>query len=92
MRCAMLGDQLAQKAVDNNWAGVVIHGLIRDSVAINNMALGVCALGSCALKSIKKDVGERDIVVHFGGVDFAPKRYLYADEDDMIVIEHAYQQ
>ena len=29
-RCAMLGDRLAQKAVDNGWAGVLMFGCIRD--------------------------------------------------------------
>ena len=32
-RCAMLGDMLAAKGVDNGWAGVVMFGLIRDSEA-----------------------------------------------------------
>ena len=40
-RCAMLGDMLAQKAVDNGWAGVVMFGCIRDSEEISTMPLGV---------------------------------------------------
>ena len=30
MRCALLGDMLALKAQENNWAGIVIHGCVRD--------------------------------------------------------------
>src|SRR5690554_6278858 len=42
-RCGMLGDQLAQLAVDNDWAGVVMYGCIRDAAAIAGMPLGLKA-------------------------------------------------
>ncbi|EWH02790.1 ribonuclease [Halomonas sp. BC04] len=29
-RCAMLGDMIAEQAVDNGWAGVVMYGCVRD--------------------------------------------------------------
>lgn len=83
-RCAMLGDLLAAKAVDNGWSGVVMYGLIRDSADIAQMDLGVKALGTYPLKSVKKGIGERDVQVKFGGVSFAPGHYLYADEDGII--------
>src|SRR5580692_3709334 len=41
LRCALLGDQLAELAVKNGWAGVVVYGCIRDSEAIGEMDLGV---------------------------------------------------
>ena len=87
--CALLGDILAGKAVDNGWAGLVINGLIRDSADIGTMALGVRALGTIPLKSIKRGLGSRDIPVAFAGVRFTPENYLYADEDGMIVSDHA---
>ncbi len=86
-RCAMLGDLLAAKAVDNGWSGVVMYGLIRDSADIAQMDLGVKALGTYPLKSVKKGIGERDVQVKFGGVSFAPGNYLYADEDGIICSE-----
>ncbi|ALE52099.1 ribonuclease activity regulator protein RraA [Candidatus Thioglobus autotrophicus] len=86
-RCAMLGDQLAEKAVKNNWSGVVVYGLIRDSEMINKMPIGVRALGTHPLKSIKKGVGEAGISVSFSGVDFIPGDYLYADQDGVIVVK-----
>lgn len=86
-RCAMLGDQLAEKAVKNNWAGVVVYGLIRDSEMINQMPIGVRALGTHPLKSVKKGVGEIGISVSFSGVDFIPGNYLYADQDGVIVVK-----
>lgn len=86
-RCAMLGDLLAAKAVANGWAGVLMYGLIRDSAEIAQMDLGVKALGTFPLKSVKKGVGERDVVVHFSGVTFSPGSYLYADEDGIVCSE-----
>jgi len=83
-RCAMLGDMLAAKAAAEGWSGVLMYGLIRDSADIAQMDLGVKALGTCPLKSVKKGVGERDVVVQFGGVTFVPGEYLYADEDGIV--------
>jgi regulator of ribonuclease activity A len=84
LRCAMLGDLLAAKAVAKGWSGVLMYGLIRDSADIAQMDLGVKALGTCPLKSVKKGVGERDVVVRFAGVNFSPGSYLYADEDGIV--------
>ena len=85
LRCALVGDQLAALGVKNGWAGIVVYGCIRDSRAIGEMDLGVLALDSHPLKSIKKNVGEADIPVSFGGVTFTPGDYLYADEDGLLV-------
>lgn len=84
LRCAMLGDLLAAKAVENGWAGVIMNGLIRDSVDISKMKLGVKALGTLPLKSVKRDLGVHDIPVAFAGVRFVPGEYVYADEDGII--------
>lgn len=85
MRCALLGDQLAEMAVKNGWEGVVVYGCIRDSAAINGLPLGVRALNTHPLKTVKKNVGERDVNVTFGGVTLKPGEWLCADEDGVIV-------
>ena len=87
MRCALLGDQLAELAVRNGWAGVVVHGCIRDSEAIGQLPLGVKALATHPLKSIKRGEGQREIPVRFAGVQFRPGAWLYADGDGLIVSE-----
>ena len=87
MNCAMLGDKRATDAIKNEWEGILVHGLIRDSATIKGMKIGILALGVCPLKSIKKGVGDRDLVVNFSGVTFTPGEYLYADEDGVIVIK-----
>ena len=72
LESALMGDLIAASAVANGWEGVVIHGAVRDVDAIGALDLGVKALGSNPRKSAKDGVGERDVVVSFGGVDFAP--------------------
>ena len=85
LRCALLGDQLAEMAVKNGWEGVVVYGCIRDSAAINALPLGVRALNTHPLKTVKKNIGERDVNVTFGGVTLKPGEWLCADEDGVIV-------
>ena len=85
LRCALVGDQLAILAQKNGWEGVVGYGCIRDSGDINGIDIGVRALNTHPQKSIKKNVGDRDIAVTFGGVTFNPGEWLYADEDGVLV-------
>lgn len=88
LRCALLGDQLAALAVKNGWAGIVIWGCIRDSVAIGAMNLGVLALATHPKKTVKKNLGDAEVTVSFAGIDFNPGEWLYADPDGLIVSAH----
>jgi regulator of ribonuclease activity A len=82
---ALLGDQLAALGVKNCWAGVVIHGAVRDSVALAQMDFGVKALGTNPQRGEKRGTGETDVVVEFGGVRFTPGHWLYSDDDGILV-------
>lgn len=82
---ALMGDMIAALAVENGWAGVVINGAIRDSVAIDALDLGVKALGTNPRKSTKLATGEADVPLSFGGVDFRVGAHLYSDEDGILV-------
>ena len=84
-RCALLGDMLAAKAVENGWNGILINGCIRDAAEIAGMPLGVKALDTHPLKSIKKGVGETNLQLRFAGVTFNPGASLYADEDGVVL-------
>ena len=86
-RRSMLGDLLAEQAVANGWAGVVVHGAIRDSVAIGALDLGVKALGTVPLKTEKRGQGVRDVPVSFGGVTIRPGDWLAADADGVLVAD-----
>lgn len=89
MRRAMLGDMLAENAAQNGWEGIVIYGCIRDVNAIADIDIGVQALGAHPLKTDKKGVGELNVTVRFGGVDFVPGEYIYADNNGIVVSRNA---
>lgn len=84
-RRALLGDDLAKTAMSNGWAGVVINGCVRDSVALAELDFGVLALGTCPMPSEKKGEGRRDEMLRFAGVSFSPRHFIYADEDGVVV-------
>ncbi|MEO7329161.1 MAG: ribonuclease E activity regulator RraA [Minicystis sp.] len=85
LRCALMGDMIAELAVKSGWSGVLLHGCIRDAEAIGRLDLGVRALGTHPRKSGKKGWGEKDVPVSFGGVTFAPGEWLCADADGIVV-------
>ena len=63
LRCAMLGDLLAEKAVANQWEGVIMFGCIRDSARIAELPLGVKALTTHPRKSVKQGAGQADLAL-----------------------------
>eukprot|EP00239_Pterosperma_sp_CCMP1384_P001780 CAMPEP_0197848928 /NCGR_PEP_ID=MMETSP1438-20131217/10536_1 /TAXON_ID=1461541 /ORGANISM="Pterosperma sp., Strain CCMP1384" /LENGTH=221 /DNA_ID=CAMNT_0043461407 /DNA_START=132 /DNA_END=797 /DNA_ORIENTATION=- len=85
LRCALLGDNLAEIGATNGWHGVVINGCVRDAEDIARMDIGVKALNTHPLKSSKRDPGLRDVPVTFGGVTFTPGEFISADHDGIIV-------
>jgi regulator of ribonuclease activity A len=89
MHCALVGDVIAGLAVANGWAGIVVHGAIRDSAAMAMLDIGIRALGTNPRKSAKTGEGEVDLPVEFGGAVFTPGDYLYADEDGIVVSARA---
>ena len=89
LQCGLLGDNLALKAANNSWAGIVIHGCVRDVDQLKNMSLGIKALDANPLKSVKRNVGLRDEIVSFGGVTFVPGDYAYADNNGVLVSSQA---
>ena len=89
MRCALLGDNLAGKAVENGWEGMVIYGCIRDVDQIATIDLGVQALATNPRRSIKRNSGLLNEVLNFGGVSFVPGHFLYADNNGVIVSARA---
>lgn len=85
-RCALLGGNLGQLAVKNNWSGIVLFGYIRDSAEIAAQQVGVKALGTHPRKSEKGlHSGQADKPLSFAGVTFRPGAWLYADADGIVV-------
>lgn len=89
MRCALMGDLIAESAVQNHWNGVVIYGCVRDVDAIAALDLGVYALAATPQKSTRKGVGEVDLTLSFAGVVIRSGDYLYADNNGMIISRKA---
>lgn len=82
---ALLGDRIAAQAVANGWAGVLIHGCVRDVASLATLPLGVLALAACPRRTERRDLGETDVPVNFAGVAFVPGHWLYADVDGVLV-------
>ncbi|HNC91775.1 MAG TPA: ribonuclease E activity regulator RraA [Anaerolineales bacterium] len=84
LRCALLGDNMADLAYQNHWAGIIVYGCIRDSVAISQIGIGVLALGTHPRKSAKDKQGVAGVPVRFAGVVFTPGEFVYVDEDGVV--------
>lgn len=89
MRCALMGDMIAESAVKNHWNGVIIYGCVRDVDAIAELDLGVQALACIPQKSTRKGVGETGLTLSFGGVTIAQDDYIYADNNGIVVAKES---
>ena len=87
LRCALVGDRLAQLAIDNGWSGIIVYGCIRDTAVINEMEIGIKAINTIPRKSIKRGEGQMDIEVSFSGVTIKPGDYIYSDNDGIVVAD-----
>lgn len=85
LRCALLGDLLAELAINNGWNGVVVFGCVRDTQEMAEMDLGVIALAAHPRRSEKRNEGQRDVPLTFAGIHITPGNMLYADADGLIV-------
>ena len=83
---ALFGDVMAAAASRHGWAGLVIHGAIRDADEINGMDMGVKALGTVPKRGERTGAGELDVPVSFGGMTFLPGHHLVADADGVIML------
>lgn len=87
MHCAVVGDLLAQLAIDNDWAGMIVNGCIRDAAEIDEMDIGIKALATNPVRSEKRGKGQSEVTVVFAGLVFEPGQYVYADRDGIVVSE-----
>ena len=85
LRCALLGDMTAAKALANGWTGFVIYGLIRDVDELGAMDLGVQALATNPMKTEKKGIGDVDVAVNFAGVTFHPGDFIACENNGIMV-------
>lgn len=84
LRTALLGGNLGTLAQANGWAGVIIHGCVRDTVEIAACRVGVRALAACPRKPRKAGEGAQGVPVAVCGVPVRPGDWCYADEDGVL--------
>jgi regulator of ribonuclease activity A len=86
LRVALVGDTVAGLAHANGWAGLILHGCVRDSAALRELAIGIKALGTHPKPSSKDGGGELDVPVTFGGVTFLPGARVVSDDDGVVTL------
>ena len=88
LRTALVGDLIAGAAQANGWAGLVVHGAVRDSAALCGLDLGVKALGTIRARAGRPALGcrcARDVRSrHVPAGDM-----LHADDDGIVLLPSA---
>ena len=82
---AVVGENLMKFAHQNNYAGILVNGYIRDTFQIGEIPVALYALGTCPRKYIPVTDGDRNVSLSFGGITVNHGDYLYADSDGVIV-------
>jgi len=85
LRCALVGGNLGKIGEKNGWAGIVVHGCIRDTLELNECNIGVVALATHPQRCQKRGGGERDVSVRLPGSVVRPGEWVYADVDGVLV-------
>lgn len=86
LRCALMGDLIAQSAADNGWEGAVIFGAVRDRALLAGIDLGIKALGTTPRKSVRLGVGDEGVVLEVGEMTIRPGDRVFADRDGVLVL------
>ena len=90
LRCSMFGGNLAVAAAENGWAGVVVHGCVRDVDELAAQPIGVRALAAFPRRSERGlHSGQAGLPVLFAGVVFREGEWLCADRDGVVVLPEA---
>ena len=84
-RCALLGGNIAQLAVGNDWAGVVLYAAVRDVDELAAADMGIFAIGVSPAKSLKQSSGVESATLVFGDAVFRPGDWIYCDPNGVLV-------
>jgi len=87
LRHALIGDLIASGAAELGWSGVIIRGACRDVDVLPTLDLGVFALGAVPIKSVRRGEGQVGLPLRFGGIDFIPGHFVYADANGVIAAD-----
>lgn len=89
LRRALVGGNLAVAAHRSGWAGLVVHGAVRDVAELAAVPLFIRALAACPMPTDRKDQGLADVPLHLHGFWLQPGEWLCADADGMVVLPEA---
>ena len=84
---SMIGDQIAESAVKNNWTGIVVNGCVRDVEELKNFPIGIFAKGAIAQKTSKKNHGFEDVLISFGSAVMTSGKWIYIDQNGWLVAD-----
>ena len=82
---SMIGDQIASKAAENKWVGIIVNGYVRDIEVLKNVPIGILAKGSVPRKTIKRGLGDRSADLLFDSVSISSGNWVYADLNGWVV-------
>ena len=91
LRHAVLGERLLNIAARNGWAGVVVHGAVRDTHLTRSVPIGLRALGAIPQRGESGVPAQVGLPLTFAGVTVMPDDWLWADADG-IVVRHLPEQ
>jgi regulator of ribonuclease activity A len=84
---ALMGDELAILAIENEWEGIVVYGAVRDVATLSEIHLGIKALGACPFKTDKRDSGQVNVTLSIMKHLIQPGDYLYSDWNGIVLSE-----
>lgn len=84
-RCALVGGNLAQLAERNGWAGVLVHGCVRDVAEMIDCQVGIWAIATHPRRCLRTGQGHRDVVLDMAGVMVRPGEWCLADADGVLI-------
>ncbi|MCI0142987.1 ribonuclease E activity regulator RraA [Arthrobacter bambusae] len=85
-RASLLGGNLAKRAADNGWAGLVIHGCVRDIAELSATPIGIRAVGLFPRKTERNlHSGRIGGTIKIGGITINEGDWVYADADGIVI-------
>lgn len=82
---ALLGDGMAQTAIENGWRGIIVFGAVRDALALRDLAIGIKALATNPWTRLENVEAEFQVPVVIGREVVRPGDWLYSDEDGIVI-------
>ena len=82
---SMIGDQIASKALENNWNGIIVNGFVRDIEILKTIPIGIYAKGSIPKKTDKKGLGFLGVDVFIGEILIKTGNWVYLDSNGWVI-------